>query len=66
MCSWQAGQPEIYGPPESPEMQAKFSAARSFAGDACMFCVNKAMELMGSYGYAYDYHVNRSILNLTT
>lgn len=29
------------------------------AGDACMFCVNKAMELMGSYGYAYDYHVEK-------
>jgi len=59
MCSWQAGHPEMYGPPESPEMQAKFSAARSFAGDTCMFCVNKAMELMGSYGYAYDYHVEK-------
>jgi len=26
-----------------------------------MFCVNKAMELMGSYGYAYDYHVEKYV-----
>ncbi len=59
MCSWQAGHPEIYGLPDSPEMIAKFSTSRSFAGDTCMFCVNRAMELMGSYGYAYDYHVEK-------
>jgi alkylation response protein AidB-like acyl-CoA dehydrogenase len=59
MCSWQVGRPEIYGTPDSPEMIAKFSAARSFAGNVCEFVVNRAMEMMGSYGYSYDYHVEK-------
>jgi alkylation response protein AidB-like acyl-CoA dehydrogenase len=59
MCSWQAGQPDVYGTPDSPEMIAKFSVSRSFAGNTCEFCTNRAMELMGSYGYAYDYHVEK-------
>ncbi|MBA7606340.1 Acyl-CoA dehydrogenase [subsurface metagenome] len=59
LVSWQTAHPDIYGPPESPEMVAKCSAARSMAGEVCNFCVNKAMELMGSYGYAYDYHVEK-------
>ncbi len=59
MVSWQAGQPEIYGSHDSHDMVAKFTASRWLAGEACKFCVNKAMELMGSYGYAYDYHVEK-------
>jgi alkylation response protein AidB-like acyl-CoA dehydrogenase len=59
MCSWQVAHPEEYGTPDSPEMIAKFSAARSFAGNACEFCCNRAMEMMGSYGYSYDYHVEK-------
>ena len=57
--AWQATRPEIYGPLWSPEMRAKVSAARSFAGDAAEFCANKGMELMGAYGYAYDYHIEK-------
>ena len=59
MCSWEASHPEIYGDPGSPEMIAKFSSARSFAGNSCEFVCNRAMEMMGSYGYAYDYHVEK-------
>jgi alkylation response protein AidB-like acyl-CoA dehydrogenase len=59
MCSWQVAHPEEYGTPDSPEMIAKFSAARSFAGNTCEFCCNRAMEMMGSYGYSYDYHVEK-------
>ncbi len=55
----QVGQPEIFGYPWSKEMIAKFSAARSFAGDTAMFVTNKAMELMGSYGYAYEYNLEK-------
>ncbi|MCD6493477.1 MAG: acyl-CoA/acyl-ACP dehydrogenase [Archaeoglobaceae archaeon] len=57
--TWQVMHPDIYGPPWSSEMIAKFSAARSFAADTAEFCVNKAMELMGSYGYAYEQHVEK-------
>lgn len=57
--TWQVTHPEIYGPPWSGEMIAKFSAARSFAADAGNFVCNKAMELMGSYGYSYEFHVEK-------
>lgn len=57
--TWQVMHADTYGPPWSPEMIAKFSAARSFAADTAEFVTNKAMELMGSYGYSYDYHVEK-------
>lgn len=57
--TWQVMHPEIYGPPWSREMMAKFSIARSFAADTAEFVSNRAMELMGSYGYAYDYHIEK-------
>lgn len=57
--TWQVMHPEIYGPPWSHEMIAKFSAARSFAGDTAEWVTNRAMELMGSYGYAYESHVEK-------
>jgi alkylation response protein AidB-like acyl-CoA dehydrogenase len=56
---WTVTHPEIYGEPWSREMIARFSAARSFAGDAAMYATNKAMELMGSYGYAFDYPIEK-------
>lgn len=59
MVSWQISYPEIYGTPDSLEMLAKVSAFRSYAGEACNYCANKAMELMGSYGYSYDFHVEK-------
>jgi alkylation response protein AidB-like acyl-CoA dehydrogenase len=57
--TWQVAHPEIYGPPWSPQMIAKFSAARSFAGDTAEMVTNRAMELMGSLGYAYESHVEK-------
>lgn len=57
--TWQVTHPEIYGEHWSPEMIARYSAARSFAADTAEFCTNRAMELMGSYGYAYDYHIEK-------
>jgi len=59
MVSWQAAHPDIYGSHDSHDMIAKFTVSRWFAGEACKFCVNKGMELMGSYGYAYDYNVEK-------
>lgn len=57
--TWQVMHPEIYGEHWSPEMLARYSAARSFAADTAEFCTNRAMELMGSYGYSYDYHIEK-------
>lgn len=57
--TWRAMHPEIYGPHWSKEMLAEYSLARSFAADTAEFCTNRAMELMGSYGYCYDYHVEK-------
>ncbi len=57
--TWQVMHPEIYGNPWEPHMVAKFSAARSFAGDTAMFVTNKTMELMGSYGYVFEMNVEK-------
>jgi len=51
--------PEVYGMPWEAQMKAKFSAARSFAGDTAMMVTNKAMQLMGSAGYAYESHIEK-------
>jgi alkylation response protein AidB-like acyl-CoA dehydrogenase len=55
----QVVRPETYGKPWEPQMKAKFSAARSFAGDTAMMVTNKAMQLMGSAGYAYESHIEK-------
>ncbi|MCT8971804.1 acyl-CoA dehydrogenase family protein [Microbaculum marinisediminis] len=55
----QVTQPEIYGMPWEAQMKAKFSAARSFAGDTAMMVTNRAMQLMGSAGYAYESHIEK-------
>ncbi len=57
--TWQVMHPEIYGAHWSHEMMAKYSAARSFAGDCAQYCCNRAMEMMGSYGYAYEFHLEK-------
>jgi len=46
-------------PPWNPLLRARFSAVRSFAADAAEFVINKAMELMGAYGYAYEYNIEK-------
>ena len=57
--TWQVMHPEIYGAHWCPEMIAKYSAARSFAGDCAKFVCNLGMEMMGSYGYAYEFHLEK-------
>lgn len=57
--TWQVTRPDIYGTPWSKEMKAKCSAARSYAGDTAQMVCNRAMELMGSAGYAYESHVEK-------
>ena len=50
---------DIYGPMWSKEMVARCSAARSFAADNALWVISKAIELMGSYGYAFENKVER-------
>lgn len=57
--TWMVTKPDIYGYPWEPHMLARFSSARSFAGDTAEMVTNRAMELMGSYGYAYEFHVEK-------
>lgn len=57
--TWQATRPELYGKPWSREMKARFSCARSQAGDTAQLVCNRAMELMGAAGYAYESHVEK-------
>jgi len=57
--TWQVTHPEIYGNHWSLEMMAKYSAARSFAADCAKFICNLGMEMMGSYGYAYESHLEK-------
>jgi len=57
--TWQVMHPEIYGAPWTAPMIARFSAARSFAADTAEMVTNRAMEMMGSFGYAYESHVEK-------
>lgn len=51
--------PEVYGNPWEAQMKAKFSAARSFAGDTAQMVTNRGMQLMGSAGYAYESQIEK-------
>ena len=51
--------PEIYGPPISDFMLSRASIAKVHAADVAVMVTNKAMELMGSYGYVREYDVEK-------
>ena len=51
--------PEIYGPPTSKAIMSKASIAKVHAAEVAVMVTNKAMELMGSYGYVRDYNVEK-------
>lgn len=55
----QVMRPQVYGHPWQAHMKAKFSAARSFAGDTAQMVTNRGMQLMGSAGYAYESHIEK-------
>lgn len=48
-----------YGNPNEDFLLARASAAKVYACDVTEMVCNRAMELMGSYGYARDYHVEK-------
>jgi len=51
--------PETYGPLESPGHLSRGSIAKVYAAEVAIMVTNKAMELMGSYGYMREYDVEK-------
>ena len=51
--------PEVYGPKVSIHNLSRTTIAKVFCCDMAVNVTNKAMELMGSYGYVTDYHVEK-------
>jgi alkylation response protein AidB-like acyl-CoA dehydrogenase len=48
-----------FGHPGEPVLLSKSSASHNFACDTAIWVVNKAMELMGSYGYSFGYEIEK-------
>jgi alkylation response protein AidB-like acyl-CoA dehydrogenase len=51
--------PETYGPRESPGQLSRGSIAKVYGTEVAIMVTNKAMELMGSYGYMREYDVEK-------
>lgn len=51
--------PEVYGPQDSTLNLSRASIAKVYASEVAVMVANKAMELMGAYGYAHDYHLEK-------
>lgn len=51
--------PEQFEPAHSEKMLCHASMSKNYATEMAVFVTNKAMELMGSYGYIRDYHVEK-------
>lgn len=51
--------PREYGPAYSPSLMSRASAAKLVCCRAAVEATNRVMELMGSYGYVSDYHVEK-------
>jgi len=51
--------PEVYGPRWSEEMLAKARIAKVYAADVAVMVTNKAMEMMGSFGYVREADVEK-------
>jgi alkylation response protein AidB-like acyl-CoA dehydrogenase len=54
-----AGNESLYGRIGEPFMLSKCSAAKAYVCDVSIWVAHKAMELMGSYGYCFDYNVEK-------
>jgi len=51
--------PEVYGDPASDAMLSRASLAKVYASDVAIMVTNRAMELMGSYGYMREFDVEK-------
>jgi alkylation response protein AidB-like acyl-CoA dehydrogenase len=58
-AAWMFDHPDQYGPPTSSYMLSRCSIAKMHACDVAVSVCNKAMELMGSYGYVREYDVEK-------
>jgi alkylation response protein AidB-like acyl-CoA dehydrogenase len=57
--TWMLNHPKIYGPAHSQDMISKCNITKVFTADAAVSITNKGMELMGSNGYAPEYHIEK-------
>ncbi|GAB4342822.1 MAG: acyl-CoA dehydrogenase [Candidatus Abyssubacteria bacterium] len=51
--------PDQFPPAYSDQMLCQASISKNYATEMAIWVTNKAMELMGSYGYIRDYHVEK-------
>jgi butyryl-CoA dehydrogenase len=51
--------PEKYGARWSDQMVGRASAARLMAGKMVLSTLSRVMEFMGSYGYAFEYQIEK-------
>lgn len=58
-AAYMGTKPEIYGAADSRQALARASATKVHATDVAVMVANKAMELMGSYGYFRDYDIEK-------
>ncbi len=57
--AYMLGHPERYGEASSDTMLSRASIAKVYATDVTVNIANKAIELMGSYGYMKNYNVEK-------
>jgi len=50
--------PEVYGT-DPKFLMSRATMAKVYAAEVAIMVTNKAMELMGAYGYARDHHVEK-------
>ncbi|MCX5867421.1 MAG: acyl-CoA dehydrogenase family protein [Proteobacteria bacterium] len=58
-AAYKFDRPEEYGARHSAEQLSRASIAKVYAADMAVMVTNRAMELMGSYGYTRDYDVEK-------
>jgi len=58
-AAYQYDRPDSYGEGSSVHTLSRASAVKVYCCDAAIQATNKAMELMGSYGYVTDYYVEK-------
>ncbi len=51
--------PDLYGPRDTPEMLARTRVTKLYVSDQLTSVVNKAMDLMGAFGYAREGDVEK-------
>jgi alkylation response protein AidB-like acyl-CoA dehydrogenase len=57
--AYMVDRPQTYGEPDSDVMLSRASLAKAHACDVAVMVTNRAMELMGSYGYMREFDVEK-------